>query len=124
MSRIHQETIECLKDLQSAGEKMTGKFSFPASFAGFQGHFENNPVLPGVCKIQAVLVMHEISVGERFRLKEVSQAKYFAPVTAEEEIIIHCESKADENGTYSVKVSIEKAGVKAAQLLMRIQHEN
>lgn len=123
MSRIHREIGQCMSGLQAGNGQIAAKFRFPSEFVGFQGHFEKNPVLPGICKIQAVLVMHEKLHGGKFRLKEVSQAKYFMPVTVGQEIAVVCESKPIENGLFRVKAIVEKDNAKAAMLQMVIENE-
>ena len=47
-------------DLTEADDgSLTARFVFPAEFTGFRGHFPEQPVLPAVCKIQAVVAMLE-----------------------------------------------------------------
>ncbi len=122
MSRIHREIGQCMSGLETENGQMTAKFLFPSEFVGFQGHFEKNPVLPGVCKIQAVLVMHEKMHGGNFRLKEVNQAKYFMPVSAGQEITVRCESKPVESGLFRVKAIVEKDSAKVAMLQVVIEN--
>lgn len=122
MSRMRKEIAECLSNFESADGKMTAVFSFPPAFAGFQGHFENNPVLPGICKIQAVLAMHDKAYRGEFRLKEVTQAKYFAPVGPGQPVMVHCESKPSENKAFLVKALIQKENTKVAMLQMVIEN--
>lgn len=122
MSRIRKEIAGCLSGLESADGKMTAVFSFPPAFAGFQGHFENNPVLPGICKIQAVMAMHDKAHGGEFRLKEVTQAKYFSPVGPEQQVTVQCESKQSDKNTFQVKALIQKENTKVAMLQMVIEN--
>ncbi len=122
MSRISREIEQCLLGVENGGETLSGRFSFPGSFAGFQGHFENHPVLPGICKVQAVLVLHEKVYGRPFRLAEVTQAKYFMPVFPGQEITVRCDSKTQLDGSISVKASVQKENAKAALLQMVIRH--
>lgn len=37
--------------------------AFDPAFAGFEGHFEGNPVVPGVCLIELVRVHAETVLG-------------------------------------------------------------
>lgn len=122
MSAIFHEIEKCMTELGTENGKMTASFIFPGSFGGFQGHFEGNPVLPGICKIQAVLAMYEKILGGKFRIKEINQAKYFMPVSAGEMIKVSCESKTGENGLLSIRALIEKAGAKAAMLQLLVEN--
>lgn len=124
MSRMHREIRRSMSGLR-AGEngRLQAGFLFPKEFIGFQGHFENNPVLPGICKIQSVVAMFDEFHGRPFRLKEVSMAKYLSPVTAGQPIVIDCSSGSAEEGTVAVKVSIRRAEERVA-ILHLILEEN
>ena len=123
MSLIRQGILKSMSGLQPfEGDGISAEFIFPKDFVGFQGHFENNPILPGVCKIQAVIVMHEEFQHKTFRLIEVSQAKYFLPVTVDQKITLQCHSKLNpETGLTTVKVLVQKEKEKIAMLQLIIQ---
>ena len=123
MSRMRWEIVEsmvCLKE-EKAGN-LSARFNFPETFAGFQGHFDGNPVLPGICKILAVIAMYEKCQNKPFQLREVSQAKYFIPVSFGQEIAVECYSKINEDGSWNVKAAFQKDEAKVALLQMVIEH--
>ena len=122
MSRMQKEIMECLSGLETAPNELSARFSFPPEFAGFQGHFEDNPVLPGICKILAVLAMLGKYQDRPFRLREVGQAKYFMPVTVGQEITIKCDSQPNDDGSIAVKAVIRKEAAKVALLQMVIEN--
>lgn len=122
MSLIRQGILGAMSGPEAfESEGISASFLFPKEFIGFQGHFENNPVLPGVCKIQAVIVMYEKFMNETFRLVEVTQAKYFLPVTAEQKITIQCHSKLNQEGLLIIKALVKKSEEKIAMLQLTIQ---
>lgn len=124
MSAVQQEimnSMSAVKSLEDHG--IQAAFKFEKNFLGFQGHFENHPILPGICKIQAVLAMYEKFYGRSFRLKEAVVAKYLSTVTAEEEITIRCVSKSDQEDTFQVKAVIERRSEKVAQLQLVIERQ-
>ena len=63
------------------------RFSFPEDFTGFKGHFPTGSVVPGVCKVQTVVILAEILNDKKFELEEIKEAKFFSPVTPNEELI-------------------------------------
>ena len=107
----------CMCNIDIIDKRMaTANFIFDKEFLGFQGHFENNPVLPGVCKIlSAVEVIKKWKGKDDLELKEIKLAKFFRPITCDEELIFKClENENLEN--FSVKVSIAKEEEKVAEL--------
>lgn len=61
---------------------------FPPDFPGFSGHFPGNPVLPGVCLVQAALVVLSIDRKTTVRLKRLVTAKWPASVLPGETVRI------------------------------------
>ena len=124
MSLIQQGILQAMSGLENSEEdSLSASFVFPEEFAGFQGHFKGNPVLPGVCKIQAVIAMHEKFYAKNFRLKEVTQAKYFLPVTPHQKITVKCHSQLNPEGALVVKATVQREEEKIAMLQMIIQEQ-
>jgi len=101
-------------------KEIRARFTFPADFLGFQGHFPGKPVLPGVCKIQAVLCMLEKSSSKHPRLKEVCLAKFFAPATHDEELSFTVRQVSEGNGEVNVKALISHKDKKIAEIRLRV----
>lgn len=66
---MNTEIQKCMVDRTEG----TATFYFPETFIGFSGHFPEQPVLPGVCIIQAALVAAETSL----KLETIRSAKFF-----------------------------------------------
>ncbi len=98
MSRLKKEIQSSMAELSSDGKALTAHFCFSQEFVGFKGHFPGKPVLPGVCKIQAILCMLQEATQKTPQLKEIVSAKFFTPVTCNEEIvcIVRLESEGSE----------------------------
>lgn len=107
----------CMRNIDIIDERMaTANFIFDEEFLGFQGHFENNPILPGVCKILAAIeVIKKWKNKKKLVLKEIKSAKFFMPVTCNEELIFNCLENENPEGI-SFKISILKESAKAAEL--------
>lgn len=65
MSRLRDEIKSSMSELRDNGKEITAHFCFSQEFIGFKGHFPGRPVLPGVCKIQAILCMLEEATQRR-----------------------------------------------------------
>lgn len=79
MSRISKQIQKSRVDFKKVSDsEAEAVFVFKKDFIGFKGHFVDNPVLPGVCKIQAVLSVFSKLNGRHPELKEITSAKFFS----------------------------------------------
>jgi 3-hydroxyacyl-[acyl-carrier-protein] dehydratase len=116
-----QEIKQCMFDLAETKKgEVTARCLFPADFIGFQGHFPKKPVLPGVCKIQAVTVMLQTWEKRKFRLKEIVLAKFFSPVSPEEELIFNYRKQIKSKNEALIKTLIISKDKKVAELQLRV----
>jgi 3-hydroxyacyl-[acyl-carrier-protein] dehydratase len=99
---MRDEIKKQMKILSQTAESFAGEFCFDKNFAGFQGHFPEQPVLPGVCLVQAVLVLAEFLCSAPPVLQEMVSAKFFAVVKPDDRIQMNCTL---ENGTLKASVS-------------------
>lgn len=44
----------------------------------FDGHFPNNPIMPGVCMIQIIKELTELFISQKLYLSKVSNVKFMA----------------------------------------------
>ncbi|MCD4781863.1 MAG: hypothetical protein K8S27_15155 [Candidatus Omnitrophica bacterium] len=111
----------CLKDMDIIDIRMLrAKFVFDENFVGFKGHFENNPVLPGVCKILASIeAIKRWKKKEDLNLIEIKSAKFFMPVTCNEELIFNCLDNEAPVG-YSINVKIARGEEKVSELKLKL----
>lgn len=116
-----QEINKSMYDLSESPEgNITARFIFPSDFSGFKGHFPGRPVLPGVCKIQAVIAMLEKWHEENVCLTEISMAKFFAPVCDNQEIIISSGKIDKASDEPKIKASVTSGGKKIAELQLKL----
>ena len=122
MSIIFKEIEKYMSGLtQDSDGKITASFIFPPEFIGFKGHFPNRPVLPGVCSIQAVTAIFKTLKKREVNLREIVLAKFFTPVSANQELFFECRSTKEENDQSLVKVSVASGdGKKIAELQLKL----
>ena len=88
MNILKKEIKSCMSvPVEEVAEGVVARFSFPETFTGFKGHFPDSPVLPGVCKIQALIVVAEFIHERKFEMQEVKAAKFFSSVSCNEEVV-------------------------------------
>jgi len=120
MSQLMRAIKCCMSDLKSSPDNtLSANFIFPVDFLGFKGHFPRKPVLPGVCQIQAVLLMLEESKKKSVLLKEIVQVKFFSPVSCDEKITFKLEERLELNGEVSVKAAVASKDKRIAEMHLR-----
>ena len=79
-----RETFEVLS-ADGAGALLKGaaRYRFPADFAGFDGHFPGDPLLPGVLMVAMALQTAAALLGRPVLLTGIRRAKYFRRVLPE-----------------------------------------
>ena len=74
-------------EVMSLEGTLKARVTFPAAFAGFEGHFPGRAVLPGFCHIQAA-----VDLIDRARagavLAGVESAKFTRPILPGEEVLL------------------------------------
>ena len=124
MSKLGRAIKECMYGLSSDPQgNIKASFNFPLEFIGFKGHFPGKPILPGVCKIQAIMCMLEAVTQRKPRLKEIVLAKFFAPVTCNEEIALTVSQLLERGEGVLVKALITNRDKKIANIQLRVAFE-
>jgi len=106
-------------DVKKQDGSIVSCFTFPETFIGFTGHFPKHKILPGVCQIQCALAVLERAFHKTAELREVSLAKYFAPVLPGEEIMCAC-SDVFSSGEFTFKAVITKGPVRVSEMKLRV----
>ena len=119
MTNLRSEIRACLRALSGVGmEHVTGDLVFPDGFTAFKGHFPGDPILPGVCVIDAVLVLLEDAFKQALTLRKVVSAKFHSPIRPGVTVRIHCKDLSRDGSVLRGKALAEVEGKKAATLLL------
>lgn len=97
------------------GDSFVATFCFPPAFSGFNGHFPNQPVLPGVCLVQAVLAAAEMALKQKLNLTEIVLTKFIAVVLPNEEITAVC-SVRDQ----VIRATLSRGKERIAEIRLRV----
>jgi 3-hydroxymyristoyl/3-hydroxydecanoyl-(acyl carrier protein) dehydratase len=123
MSILRKEIKSNMSGLRDDGREITAHFRFPREFTGFKGHFPGKPILPGVCKLQAILCMLEESTRKTPQLKEIVSAKFFTPVTCDEEIVFTVRRVSECGEDARVLALIAARSKKIAEIQIEVNYE-
>ncbi len=76
----------------------------------FEGHFPNQPVVPGVCMMQMIKEIVEQVIGKETNLTQAADMKFLAVINPLENNLIQASIKyaADETGAINVVASLFK----------------
>lgn len=111
-----------MSDVQATENgRLNASFVFPEDFTGFQGHFPNSKILPGVCQIQCVINMLERWKKRRVVLKEVVLVKFLSPVSPSEELMCACDVIDANEGDVILKASFNRESRKIADIKLRVR---
>ena len=122
MSTIKQEIKQCmLKIDNNADNKIKAHFLFPEHFIGFKGHFPGKPVLPGICQVQALIVIAEKLHKKKAALRKVVLAKFFRQISQDETVLFDYTEKKEEDNEFNIKALVSTVnGEKIAKLELEI----
>ncbi len=67
---------------QTADREYRCEVKFDPAFRGFEGHFEGNPIVPGVCMIELARVHAEKVLGKSLYVEEISQCRFRSLIPA------------------------------------------
>ena len=74
---IGEEIASVLRELvRNEDGSWSAKMPFGPGFTGFRGHFEGNPVVPGVCLLVGVEAIASAVWSRRLQLAEIVRAKF------------------------------------------------
>jgi 3-hydroxymyristoyl/3-hydroxydecanoyl-(acyl carrier protein) dehydratase len=123
MSTLYRE-IEALLQRVSvhADGRITAEITFPESFTGFRGHFPDQAVVPGVCKVLCVLVLLEYVLKRKARLRTIVLAKFVVPVTSREKVTLELRRVKTGDAAERVKALFILADKKTAEVQIEVNY--
>jgi len=121
MNQLRDEIKASMREVAvDADGRRSAVFLFQPDFIGFQGHFPDRAVLPGICKILATLILCEACGAVAYRLQEVRSAKFMAPVGCGEEVRVDCRMAPEDDGGTRVHAKFRRGQDVVARLELRV----
>jgi len=119
-SVIGAELRSRVKELRQTAEKeFACVMDFDPGFRGFEGHFEGNPIVPGVCLIEAARVLAETVLGKKLSTRSVSQCRFRRPILAGERAEVRFKIEAAAPREWKTQTDIRVDGGICAQLRLK-----
>ncbi len=87
---IRTQIESCLHEVTASDDRITATACFGSDFIGFQGHFPENPVLPGMCLLETIMVLIRRLKGTSVRMKELVTTKFICVVLPDQTVTVDC----------------------------------
>lgn len=97
-----------IEKLSNTDEQISATILLNASHAIFKGHFEQMPVMPGVCQTQLIKEVLQQVVLQNLTLTKASNIKYMGMIVPTQHPTFELELnyKLTENGDYNVDAKL------------------
>lgn len=92
---------------------------FDPAFRGFEGHFPGNPIVPGVCLIEAGRVFAEEVLKKALTTRSVSQCRFRRPIFAGERAELKIVLTEEEKNLWKIQADIRVEGNVCAQVRLK-----
>ena len=117
-SKISAALRSRIRDLRATAEnEYVCTMEFDLGFTGFEGHFEGNPIVPGVCLIEAARVIAEEATGRGLKTLKIAQCRFRRPILAGESADVTIKlADTPPPGVRKVQADFRVAGAVSVQL--------
>ena len=120
VSIMSEQLRSRVSELRQTGEReYCCTMDFDPAFRGFEGHFEGNPIVPGVCLIQAVRVAAEAILEKNLETRSVMNCRFRRPIMAGEQAAIKVRLEMIEDALWEIRGDIRVDGGICAQLHLK-----
>lgn len=99
-----------INNTESSPTEIWAELFINADHKIFEGHFPNQPVVPGVCQMQMIKEVVEQVLGKATNLINAADMKFLAVIDPQRNNLVHASIKyaADESGLINIVASIYK----------------
>ncbi len=111
-----------ITDLKKTKDTLQAEIRLNPDHVLYKGHFPQQAVVPGVMQIQIVKEILEEELNQGLLIHEVTVAKYFRPITPQENPVLNIDIayKLSETGDYMIDASIVKADTTFAKIKAKL----
>ena len=93
--------------------------AFDPAFRGFEGHFPGNPIVPGVCLIEAGRVFAEEVLKKALTTRSVTQCRFRRPIFAGERADLRIGLAEEGENLWKIQADIRVEGNVCAQVRLK-----
>lgn len=87
-----------IEDLQDSASKIIGRIKLNPKHEVYQGHFPDQPIVPGVIQLQIMKELVEVATGQKFLIGEMLSAKYLNLIVPEKSAKLSFEIDYQKSG--------------------------
>lgn len=118
MSRLLREVRSCTTGPAHTDENgsRTMEFIFPPTFVGFDGHFPDRPILPGIVQVLAGMLT---AGDDSMTLQKVAKAKFSRVINPGELMLVRAENQKKDD-TILATIIIRVGGDTAATMTLAL----
>jgi 3-hydroxyacyl-[acyl-carrier-protein] dehydratase len=99
-----------IRDTESSPTEIWAELVINADHKIFEGHFPNQPVVPGVCMMQMIKEILELVLGKETNLLHAADMKFLAIINPQANNLVHASIQyaADESDAINIVASLFK----------------
>lgn len=106
-----------VEQFEKEGDSYSAVILLNENHSIFEGHFPQNPVMPGVCMMQIVMDIVENTFEKQLFMQQVSNVKFMSLINPFDSNSIRLDFTVNElDSTFKVKSSITHKGVTAFKM--------
>jgi len=100
MNKLKKEIAQyALGPIESnSPEAVSCRYTFPAAFVGFSGHFPGHPVVPAFVQVMTAVALAEAWKSRPLQLSSVERAKFRIELRPDQEIHVRCRERETGEG--------------------------
>ncbi|MEO6539486.1 MAG: 3-hydroxyacyl-ACP dehydratase [Ferruginibacter sp.] len=97
-----------IRDTESSATEIWAEVVINSNHKIFEGHFPNQPVVPGVCQMQMIKEILEHVIGKDTNLVKATDMKFLAVIDPQKNNLINAsiQMTADESGAINIVASL------------------
>jgi len=119
-NRSEDYILKHLQVLDSSVNDLKAAISFGSDFIGFNGHFPDIPILPGIIMLQVAALTSELLLQKRLTIKAVDKVKFMGTVMPDQLINISGKITSNEDG-FQTRIQLDTDGKKLATIIMSLE---
>ncbi|CAN5513161.1 hypothetical protein BH10PLA1_BH10PLA1_09140 [soil metagenome] len=116
MTQSVREQLRSMMEFHPRAEGFAATLTVGPGLSILPDHFTDQPLLPGMCMVQAVLLAAATARGaDELRLRTLKTAKWMQPVAPGDQVMIEGTMAAVENGDVAIKVKLLRNDQRCAE---------
>ena len=117
MSNRIREQLKTMLQTQPREGGFTATLTVAASLSILVDHFEGQPLLPGMCMVQAVLIAAATAMNlSELHLRTLKNAKLMAPTPPGSVVLIDASIALHDDGNFAIKAKMTCNGTRCAEI--------